>query len=455
MSVQMANKPSARKNFGFFVTEKHPSRRFEPRTSMDKKSQEKAILDNISKHIFPVGVRAPLLTDIPAPEHHGDSSFRFDVVDSMRGPRPVKDQFSAPIIPRKRTPKNRSSLNSSKTQPLISPRTIKFLLSDGSFKDVKHDLVNENEPDAWDQWKENVARAKDARDRMYRNTYCLAKDKMRYHVCTLPRIINDRPWTVGEIVIENGKKNMVLERHRINVLPNQMIVPQPERRRIESIQIKGLQKQNTMDSVTNKDCFEVRRIEASTEFLKDNAGQLTTVVRQPSDLSRIYETTMKNRKLERPLKNENMKYRPAHWGNKVPIRVRKISTQGVLDRDYKSVQAYKEYVELMQHRGVEGKSADRKSVDKESSLASQYGYENRVLQSVIDVNQPDKLANGKKQNSIVVEIKPTWDEQTGRESDKRAPSSDGRLCPVNSPLLATHDDIGLLLQEAEVAAEPE
>ncbi|OWF37624.1 uncharacterized protein LOC110467207 [Mizuhopecten yessoensis] len=461
MSVQMADNPAPPKGgLGSFLTEKNLTRRFEPRASINKRRQEKDIIENISRRMFPVGVRAPLLTDIPASDNRGDTSFRFDVITQKRIPRPMNDQLSSSFSPRKRTPNNRSQ-NSSKAPSLMSPRAIKFMLSDGSFKDSKTTDGKSSQPDAWEQWKENIARAKDARDRMYRNTYCLSKDKLRYHVCTLPRITTDRPWTVGEIPLDSSRKNMVLER-QVNdvVLSNRMIVPQPERKRVESIQIKGLQKQNTMDSVASENCFEVRRIEASTEFLKENAGQLTTVVRQPSDMGRLYESaSTKNRRLERPLKHENLKHRPAQWGTKVPIRLRKHATQGYMDRDYKSVEAYKEYVELMQQRGVEGKSTEHRSVDKDSSLASKYGYENRVLQSVIDVNQPnpgngaDSRKSANHANSIVIEIKPTWDEHESRSSEKQAPSDDGRTCPVNSPLLGTHDEKGELLAEVEHVPE--
>ncbi|XP_060067426.1 uncharacterized protein LOC132547657 [Ylistrum balloti] len=454
MSVQMENNPPPpKRRLDFFLTEKTPARRFEPRASIDKRQQEKAIIENISRRMFPVGVRAPLLTDIP--DNRGDTNFRFDVISPKRIPRPMKEQLSSSFSPRKQTPNNRSQ-NSSKTPSVISPRAFKFLLSDGSYKDTKTTDDTIKQPDAWEQWKENIARAKDARDRMYRNTYCLSKDKLRYHVCTLPRIVNDRPWTVGDIPVDNSRKNMVLERQvKDAVLSNRMIVPQPEKKRVESIQVKGLQKQNTMDSVTSENCFEVRRIEASTEFLKENAGQLTTVVRQPSDMGRIYEhASSKTRKIDRPLKHEYMKYRPAQWGIKVPLRLRKNSNQGITDRDYKSVEAYKEYVELMQQRGVEGKSNDHRSADRESSLVSHYGYENRVLQSVIDVNQPNPATgadgrSGNHANSIVIEIKPTWDEHESRKSEKQAPSDEGRTCPVNSPLLGTHQEKVELLEEVD------
>lgn len=441
MSVQMANNPpQTKRSLNLFLTEKTQTRRFEPRASIDKRRQEKAIIENISRRMFPAGVRAPLLTDIPTPDNRGDTSFRFDVISPKRISRPMREQLSSSFYPRKRTPNNRSQ-NSSKTPSLISPRPIKYLLPDGSYKNSKPVDEDIKQPDAWEQWKENIARAKDARDRMYRNTYCLSKDKLRYHVCTLPRIVNDRPWTVGEVPIENGRKTMVLER-QVNDLvlsDRTMIVPQPERKRVESIQIKGLHKQNTMDTVASENCFEVRRIEASTEFLKENAGQLTTIVRQPNDVGRIYETaSSKNRKIDRPLKHENMKYRPGQWGSKVPVRLRKYSSQGNADKDYKSVEAYKEYVELMQQRGVEGKSNDHRSGDRDSSLASHYGYENRVLQSVIDVNQPnaDGKISGNHANSIVIEIKPTWDENVKNEKQT---SDDGRTCPANSPLPETNE----------------
>jgi hypothetical protein len=84
-------------------------------------------------------------------------------------------------------------------------------------------------------------------------------------------------------------------------------------------------------------------------------------------------------------------------------------------KEYKSVDVYKQYVENLQNNGnVEGQKTNIR--EKEKSDLSQYGQENRFLQSVINVNQPTEPADIQENNDVRVVSENEAENQTNRSN---------------------------------------
>jgi len=428
--------------FSLIVTEKEPVRHFTSQATKDKKRQEKAIFQNVSRRMFNSGVRAPLLADIPP-----NSNFQIDIVESRQSSKVQR------LLLSRGKDSSRSCMSSLQSFP--NTKSIKFLLPDGSFKQesqIGHGGKSKAKRDeAWERWKEQMAKTRDARDILYRNTYFPVQQNIRYHTCSLPRIAPQRPWTVAET---SQGKSMVLENQETENLVERSIVPQPETRRFDLMQIKGLQRQDTMDSNASDGYFEVRKIKSNGEFIKGNATNYSANVRQPSDLNHRYDL-IRQRRNERPLKRENIHYRPVNVSQRCPPHLQRNFM--MMERDQKSVEAYKEYVEAMKQRGIEGRNAEFVN-DQDNSSASHYGFENRMLQSVIDVNQPQEVKDAVVQdrkssmitndkNSIVIQIKSTWDE---RLQDKQTDDGLSHGCPTNSPIPEHRNDDCVAQNEDEL-----
>lgn len=394
------------KSFGYQIST-NPIRRFTPRSKLDKNRKERTILENVTKHVFPGGVRAPILADITSREK--GKAIQFDIVTPRQQKAAIRFFQKDNKIDQNRNFR-RSDIDLS-----LSPRSIRFLRPDGTtYKHVPHRTNRSTE--AWDEWKDDMKKkTKDARDILYRNTYSYDAAKLRYNVCKLPRISQERPWTVDGVPSDNTQKNAQTTGE--SLLLSHLKQSAEQKRPTTMHASKRLTTSRGSDVKNNEGCFEVRRINTSTEIANDSTP-LTAIVRQPSDLGTDAEN-------QRPMKYEMARPKLSHADPKKNYQGRKKMTM-LTEREYKSVEAYKQYVETMQKRGIEGKSS-KNPRNSRNSANSLYGQENRALQSVMDVNQPDGI-NPLDKNSIVIEIRSTWDEQMEKDQD------DGRSCPMNSPI---------------------
>ena len=280
-----------------------------------------------------------------------------------------------------------------------------------------------------------------------------------------PRITgNSRPKTSADHV---AKKPMVLKE---NTSMDSYAVPQPNR---SYSTLKHIQQRSIDISKDDKgtDMFAVRRIKANFDPAKGHVEQYTTPVNQPQSGDLFHLTEIPgNSKHERPLKYETWKHK--NLTSQGPIRhyIQIPSIPRFADSRDKSAEAYRHYLENSRSKHTDT-YREKKNLEKENSELSMYGYQNRMLQSVIDVNAPSKPKdhnsaqpieeqkvvenvelNGGEQNeakrpedadnngdtsrsnkSIVVEIKATWNE-TQEDIAEQHSNATTNIVPPDSSL---------------------
>lgn len=314
-----------------------------------------------------------------------------------------------------------------------TPRNFKFLRSNGSVKNPEpgeesFEQTSENR----DDWKETIIKNHDARDVLYRNTYSYADRKLRYRSSVLPRIAQERPWTVGDPNNLKSRKTKVTKR-RLDIFKSNSNSDVGG----GFLNITGLSKSQEDSINQTNNMFQLRKIKTNPE--SNTKSQKSTVIEQPYEFG-SHPEHMHYRRIERPLKYENVRYKPVSKTNKSShiIRIPKALAQ----RDYKSADAYKEYLKTASQRRNRQSSAER-----QDSSYSEYGYVNRILQSVIDVNQPETALNEQgldtnrfqDNKSIVIEIKTSWkNDPTVMNKNSTEPEA-GRKCPRNSPVPMLHE----------------
>lgn len=424
---------------------------FPPRDSPEKLTTDKKIkipdkqtLERIHKQIFSGGVRAPTLADLstgfsryPSRQEKLDSPLRFHLPSKNTSIGASRASFQK--LEMEKSNLTLGSLGS-------YPRMMKYLLPNGSTKASEggssSKSTNDEEKDEWEKWRESVAGVRDARDVLYR--YSVSRDsKVRYNCSTLPHIPKEnRPWTAGEDAQPKIRKNNLVLDFSKDSKSDKTHVPQPHRQLALGRTLRRKLFKHRGDNPADVNFLEVKRITVSHE-----SGQYTTNVQQPFEFHGI---GFSRNRTERPLKNEQG--RPLYHTYKHYVQVPAIPAVPVVpSKDYKSVDAYKQYVENFQNNVVvEGRKTSFPR-EREKSDLSQYGQENRLLQSVINVNQPGDVsdardngdvrlendvmeaqtnrsnlslnkneeANTNRSNkSIVVEIKATWKEREKTEENE-------------------------------------
>lgn len=378
-------------------------------------SRESSNLSNTSSR----GVRTQLVSNLALTVKENPKCY--DITESLN-PKTV-------VMPHLERERTFTTVGSSAT----TPRNFKFLRPNGSVKnpepgDDSFEQTSENR----DDWKETISKNQDARDVLYRNTYSYADRKLRYRSSVLPRIAQERPWTVGDPNNLKSRKTKVTKR-RLDTLKSN------SQSNVGGgfLNITGLSKSQQDSLNQNNDLFQLRKIKSNTDSY--TKSQKSTVIQQPYEFG-SHPEHMHYRRIERPLKYENVRYKPVSKTNKSSHIIR-IPT-ALAKRDYKSADAYKEYLKTASQRGNRQSSAER------DSLFSDYGYENRVLQSVIDVNQPEGTQSEQNfginrfqddNKSIVIEIKTSWKSDPTDINKNSVEPETGRKCPRNSPVPMLND----------------
>ena len=184
----------------------------------------------------------------------------------------------------------------------------------------------------------------------------------------------------------------------------------------------------------------MKSLHSNTQNQKE-VGSYWPHVKQPINFPQ--KEAQKQRKVERPLKSEHVKGRFLQKPQPKPdftITALSLST----DREYKSADTYRNYLQFVHTRDLARQRVASHMSD--ATISSDYGFDSKVLQSVIDVNLPNDIAQSAEADeqlenkSIVVEIKSSWQEtgETALEVADGAGDDDGatsgHTCPANTPL---------------------
>ena len=386
-----------------------------------KEKSRKVVTESSHSKYFTDGVRAPLLSDI-----NFGQSCRLDVV------RPAKKVQSTgsespgslerkAVVPQIVLEKENSNLcDSERTNNSI--RSMKFLLPNGTLRsNDEPEITTRSVSDLDFRWKRSNSKASDARDVLYRNTYCNSHKKFRYHTITLPSI---RTQTRSTPRIDKTKSTT---KKNIPVKDTEQ-----SQSKMQDSGIADCKNAKNLNSNNEEGFLRVQKIKSRLDYFLNGNDDLFLTVRQPTDLYNNNSSYPIELRTERPLKYETV----GPHGSR--LHRKHSSLQNMLPysvRDYKSVAAYKEYLEAVKLR-MEIQSEMGTRLDKDYTM-SPFGRENRVLQSVIDVNTP-KDCNGQSSQdnkSLVIEIKPTWNEIPNGAYDDGESEIDLPLnkCPVNTP----------------------
>lgn len=276
--------------------------------------------------------------------------------------------------------------------------------SQGNGEQRDNSVLDRIGPYHWNKYVKSCKES-DARDVLYRNTYCLEPEYLRYRSLTLPRIstagVEERPWTVSG---EEAQKSLVTKSEQGEYSKVVTIVPQQPRGTV--VKFREYLKPCTYES-------DGRPLEVKRFISRQNQPSHFTTVKSVFPLIR-HDFRKSPRRQERPLKFENSRYIK---GNKGTLFTKHIlpAYKNAFDRDYSSADTFKEYLESLQNVT---KSHTPGMHSREMTGYRYYNeprpngdYHNQVLQSVSDVNQP--YSNNKKSveenvspDPMKIEIKP-------------------------------------------------
>lgn len=232
-------------------------------------------------------------------------------------------------------------------------------------------------------WSQRVRSSKegDARDVLYRNTYCLQPDDVRYRSLTLPRLMTpsqtERPWTVSGD--DNASKRNIVDHGEYSKIVT--VVPRQPRGTV--VKFSEMMKPAVYKSDGHS--LEVRRINSrqAQRLTSPYASNHLPLIR--------HDTRQAPRIQERPLKFENSRYYKVNKGTLFTKHILP-AYKHAFDRDYSSADTFKEYLESLQHTaqantpGMHSREVTRFLQDDRNQMSSDYHA--RVLQSVSDVNKP-------------------------------------------------------------------
>ena len=390
------------------------------------------------KAVFRNGVRVPVLKDIESKYYRTDAptSCRFDIVEKVRTvikpgeydqydighsdnikPSGMTEIEQGHFLPRQNT------FHSYTTQRQSEQRDKKILAKISPYH--------------WDKYVKS-GREGDARDVLYRNTYCLDIERLRYRSSTLPRISQDRPWTVES----NESQSTRAPSRGSSSSPSQketVIIPQQPRGTI--VRFREYMKPVTYSA--DHDVLEVKRY-------SNKSHKIYPVPSTPSRhvLPLIRQDSRRAKRVERPLKFEHFRYKDK--GYKPTLFTKPVHYSSMQQDPFYSADTFKEYLETLQMNATKlPTKQSRESRDTPASYKKSphhYDFNTHALQSVVDVNNPEKgLPNPPPSTSreeyhrpqdsrsqITIEIKPSW-----QQNERDTGSDILRISSIRSGELAS------------------
>lgn len=391
-----------------------------------QKQQEKprkVANESTRSRYFTDGVRAPLLSDLVSGQ-----SCRLDVVRPPKAVSMSGTGSSSSDSPGRRTIIPQISVEKENGQSFdkasLTSKSMKYLLPNGTLRSNDETPVTSRSVSDLSEfdirWKK-YRKERDARDVLYRNTYGGPQGKLRYHAITLPSIS-----TLNHNSVPKVNKPKPNSKRKVST----KVTPQPKVHHIGTNESKAA-RSNSLDTMYEVGFLKVQKIKSQTGDIPNGQSDLFLNVRQPTDIN-IQTSTRRNSELrtERPLKYESVSPYCSRTYRRSSL-VQNMMKYSL--RDYRSVDAYKEYLENVKLK-MEMQSDMTPRTDNDPTLLL-FGRESRVLQSVIDVNTPNDvpgITTSSDNKSLVIEIKPTWNEvPTGVLEDGE--SDDMNSCPVNTP----------------------
>lgn len=362
------------------------------------------------RNVFNGGVRVPVLKDIENKYYGKDAptSCRFDIVEKVR------TIIKPGTIDTYDTHKSHGAVPQTMAtveHRFVIPRQPTFHYTNQHHFDHKDtDALAKISPYHWNKYVKS-GKESDARDVLYKNTYCLDIERLRFRSSTLPRIATERP---SSITSEGHGK--VLSSRGSNASPNTKeltIIPQQPRGTV--VRFREYIKPVTYSS--GHEALEIKRVSSTPHH-----PIVDTVAHMRQSLPLIRQDSRRATRVERPLKSEQLRYRDKGFRNTLYNRP---VPHPAFEKSYISADTFKEYLETLQLNA--SKMPTRQSREGQNTTAVSarrqtrpYDVTTRALQSVVDVNKPDRgIPNappGTEEHSrtldnrsaITIEIKSSW-----------------------------------------------
>ena len=363
------------------------------------------------KHVFNGGVRVPVLKDIENKYYGKDAptSCRFDIVEKVR----------TVIKPGTYGTHDTHKSNGAAPQAMatvehrfVIPRQPTFHYTNYHHFDHKDtDALAKISPYHWNKYVKS-GKESDARDVLYKNTYCLDIERLRFRSSTLPRIAPERPSSFTS----EGHRRASHSRGS-NASPNSKeltIIPQQPRGTV--VRFREYIKPVTYSA--DHGALEIKRVSSTPHQPVDHVAHMR------QSLPLIRQDSRRAARVERPLKAEQLRYRDKNFRNTLYNRPVPHPTF-LTEKSYISADTFKEYLENLQmnaskmptRQSREGYTATAPSSRMQSRP---YDVTTRALQSVVDVNKPDgniptappgtedHSRTQDNRSAITIEIKSSW-----------------------------------------------
>lgn len=329
------------------------------------------------------GVRVPVLKDLNTKYGYsgGKTTCRFDIIETVT--TVIKPGSYGPMGVSAQSLESPGRSSDSRRKGLMSRQPTYYSTLSTLSRQSDHSVLDKITPYQWTH-KLKTSKDGDARDVLYRNTFCKTPQSIRYRTLKLPRISGDqRPWTVGGVTLEGTPDPNVHESGEYSKTIT--IIPQQPRPTV--VRFHEYMKPATYASESKG--LDVKRI---PPFSTDSRLHMT----RSGNLPLILQDSRKfSRKSERPMKFESSRHSYSRGNdNKTTLFSKRVpeAIRCAFDRDYSSADTFKEYLEGLQNAtsanvaflytrdNARGTSESRRSID----------YHNQVLQSVSAVNKPDE-----------------------------------------------------------------
>ena len=370
------------------------------------------------KAVFGNGVRVPVLKDIESKYYGTDAptSCRFDIVEKVRT---IIKPGTYDTYEINQSHNDKSSTMAEVEQGHSLHRQPTFQSYTQKHEPREKDILAKISPYHWSKYVKS-GKEGDARDVLYRNTYCLDADRLRYRSSTLPRISQDRPWTGSS---NESLCTRVPSRSSSNASPNQKevtIIPQQPRGTV--VRFREYMKPVTYNS--DQEVLEVKHFSANRKRRSP-----VPMAHMRNMLPMIRQDPRKAKRVERPLKFEHFRYRER--GYKTTLFTKPIHHSLLEKEPFHSADTFKEYLESLQMNAT--KMPTKQSRESRETTATykkppqHYDINTHALQSVVDVNKPnggipkappvseDHARTQDNRSTITIEIKPSW-QQSERDT---------------------------------------
>ena len=401
-------------------------------------SYSRQMLGSPSKQ--PYGVRVPVLREIDGNYlRQKPGSCRFDIVEKVTTvikPGAYGPQHSEDDTVEIRSPKTADG-NQSKRITVTRQPTYHSMHSSLSKHDENKDssVLEKIGPYHWNTWIK-TGKEGDARDVLYKNTYCLDPEQVRYRTLTLPRISTshsvDRPWTVA-----GDEKPVVTKSDHGEYNKVVTIVPQQPRGTV--VRFREYMKPSTYTS-------ERRPFAVKSYKTRPVLSHSLTTLDDGFPLIR-HDFRRQPKKSERPLKCEGPRYSMKKSRETLFNKHILPAYKQAFDRDYSSADTFKEYLDSLQSTAKANTPGmhTRAFVTRNTESRELMNYHNEALKSVSDVNQPQDSNPTEDPHEISVNIRKqlkneTTDNQNLDQTDGQKPPVIDNLSSVRGSVVRAHSD---------------